>query len=80
LNDGYLTVNADPVQTKVYNDTVDLDIRFMKARSTPLTVLYLKGNDVTNDKVVMREIRTKAGPKIQQRVIDTQCARNWAAG
>jgi len=27
LNDGYLTFNADPVQTKIYNDTVDLDMR-----------------------------------------------------
>src|SRR5579875_129060 len=27
LNDGYLTYNADPVQTRIHNDTVDLDIR-----------------------------------------------------
>ncbi|RYD85084.1 MAG: outer membrane protein assembly factor BamA, partial [Sphingobacteriales bacterium] len=27
LNDGYLTYNADPVQTRIYGDTVDIDIR-----------------------------------------------------
>ena len=52
------------MQTKIYNDTVDLDIRIMKDRNTPLTA-YIKGNDVTNDKVVMREIE-QTGSKIQQ--------------
>src|SRR5579872_302312 len=27
LDNGYLTYSADPVQTKIYNDTVDMDIR-----------------------------------------------------
>eukprot|EP01118_Nematostelium_gracile_P017919 TRINITY_DN77_c0_g4_i2.p2 TRINITY_DN77_c0_g4~~TRINITY_DN77_c0_g4_i2.p2 ORF type:complete len:404 (-),score=101.17 TRINITY_DN77_c0_g4_i2:1914-3125(-) len=27
LNDGYLTFNVDPVQTKIYSDTVDLEMR-----------------------------------------------------
>jgi len=66
LNDGYLTYNADPVQTKIYNDTVDLDIRVYEGPQYTINRVILKGNDVTNDKVVMREIRTKPGQKFNK--------------
>ena len=32
LNDGYLTFNVDPVQTKIYGDTIDLEIRMYEGR------------------------------------------------
>jgi outer membrane protein insertion porin family len=66
LNDGYLTYNADPVQVKVYNDTVDLDIRVYEGPQYTINRVSLKGNDVTNDKVVMREIQTKPGQKFNK--------------
>jgi len=66
LNDGYLTFNADPVQTKIYNDTVDLDMRVYEGPQYTINRVILKGNDVTNDKVVMREIRTKPGQKFNK--------------
>ncbi len=61
LDNGYLTYNADPVQTSIHNDTVDLDIRIYEGPRYTLNRIILKGNDVTNDKVVRREIRTKPG-------------------
>ncbi|MBS1527971.1 MAG: outer membrane protein assembly factor BamA, partial [Bacteroidetes bacterium] len=61
LDNGYLTYSADPVQTRVYNDTVDLDIRIYEGPQYTLNRIILKGNDVTNDKVVRREIRTIPG-------------------
>jgi len=61
LDNGYLTYNADPVQTRIHNDTVDLDIRIYEGPRYTLNRIILKGNDVTNDKVVRREIRTKPG-------------------
>ncbi|MFD0767186.1 outer membrane protein assembly factor BamA [Mucilaginibacter lutimaris] len=69
LNDGYLTFNADPVQTRVYNDTVDLDIRIYEGPQYTINRVILKGNDVTNDKVVMREIRTKPGQKFNKELL-----------
>src|ERR1700753_2911052 len=66
LDGGYLTYNADPVQTKIYNDTVDLDIRIYEGPQYTINRVILKGNDVTNDKVVMREIRTKPGQKFNK--------------
>jgi len=69
LNDGYLTYTADPVQTKIYNDTVDLDIRVYEGPQYTINRVILKGNDVTNDKVVMREIRTKPGQKFNKELL-----------
>lgn len=69
LNDGYLTYQADPVQTRVYNDTVDLDIRVYEGPQYTINKVILKGNDVTNDKVVMREIRTKPGQRFNKALL-----------
>ncbi|GGH03415.1 outer membrane protein assembly factor BamA [Mucilaginibacter phyllosphaerae] len=69
LNDGYLTFNADPVQTRIHNDTVDLDIRIYEGPQYTINRVILKGNDVTNDKVVMREIRTKPGQKFNKELL-----------
>ena len=69
LNDGYLTYQADPVQTKIYNDTVDLDIRVYEGPQYTINRVILKGNDVTNDKVVMREIMTKPGQKFNKALL-----------
>lgn len=69
LNDGYLTYQADPVQTKIYNDTVDLDIRVYEGPQYTINRVDVKGNDVTNDKVVRREIRTKPGQKFNKALL-----------
>jgi outer membrane protein insertion porin family len=69
LNDGYLTYNADPVQTKIYHDTIDMDIRVYEGPQYTINRVILKGNDVTNDKVVMREIRTKPGQKFNKELL-----------
>jgi outer membrane protein insertion porin family len=66
LDGGYLTYNADPVQTKIYNDTVDLDIRVYEGPQYTINKVDVKGNDVTNDKVVRREIRVKPGQKFNK--------------
>jgi len=69
LDGGYLTYNADPVQTKVYNDTVDLDIRIYEGPQYTINKVDVKGNDVTNDKVVRREIRVKPGQKFNKQLL-----------
>ena len=69
LNDGYLTFQADPVQTQVYGDSVDLEIRMYEGPQYTVNKIILKGNEVTNDKVVMREIRTKPGQKFSKEAI-----------
>jgi outer membrane protein insertion porin family len=69
LNDGYLTFNVDPVQTKIYGDTIDLEIRMYEGPQYTINKIMVKGNDLTNDKVILREIRTKPGQKFSKELI-----------
>lgn len=69
LNDGYLTYQADPVQTKIYNDTIDVDIRMYEGPQYTINRVIIQGNDVTNDKVVRRAIRTLPGQKFSKEAI-----------
>jgi outer membrane protein insertion porin family len=66
LNDGYLTFNVDPVQTKIYSDTVDLEMRIYEGPQYTNNRITIKGNTITNDRVVLREIRTKPGEKFSK--------------
>src|SRR5690606_33229324 len=69
LNDGYLTFTVDPVQTRVYNDTIDLDLRIYEGAQFTINNIILKGNDVTNDRVLLREIHTKPGQKFSKELL-----------
>ena len=66
LDDGYLTFDVNPVQTKIYGDTVDLEMRIYEGPQYTINKVILNGNDLTNDKVVLREIRTKPGQKFSK--------------
>lgn len=69
LNDGYLTYQTDPVQTKIHNDTIDVDLRVYEGPQYTINKVIVKGNEVTNDKVILREIRTKPGQKFSKEAI-----------
>ncbi|SHF83580.1 outer membrane protein assembly factor BamA [Pedobacter caeni] len=66
LNDGYLTFNVDPVQTKIYGDTVDVEIRIYEGPQYTNNRITVKGNTITNDRVVLRDVRTKPGDKFSK--------------
>ncbi|MGY0040504.1 POTRA domain-containing protein [Pedobacter sp. NJ-S-72] len=66
LNDGYLTFNVEPVQTKIYNDTVDLEVRIYEGPQYTNNRITVKGNTITNDRVVLREVRTRPGDKFSK--------------
>ena len=69
LNNGYLTFNVDPVQTRVHGDTIDLELRIFEGPQYTINKVSLKGNEITNDRVVMREIRTKPGQKFSKELV-----------
>ncbi|RAJ28636.1 outer membrane protein assembly factor BamA [Pedobacter cryoconitis] len=66
LNDGYLTFNVEPVQTKIYNDTVDLEVRIYEGPQYTNNRITVKGNTITNDRVVLRAVRTRPGDKFSK--------------
>lgn len=69
LDDGYLTFNSEAVQTRIYNDTIDLNIRIYEGAQYTINRVSVKGNDVTNDRVVLRELATKPGQKFSKAAI-----------
>lgn len=71
MNDGYLTFSIDPEQTRIYNDTIDLNLRVYEGAQYTINNVLIKGNDVTNDRVVLRSIRTKPGQKFSKEAIMT---------
>ncbi len=63
---GYLTFNVNPVKTKIYNDTVDVELQIGEGPQYTNNKISVTGNTITNDKVVLREIRTKPGQKFDK--------------
>ncbi len=61
LDNGYLFFNVDPVEIRVENDSIDIEMRIYEGKQARINKVTLKGNDRTNDNVVIREVRTKPG-------------------
>lgn len=61
MDDGYLFFQVTPVEINVENDSIDLEMRIYEGKQATINRVTVKGNTKTNDKVVMREIRTKPG-------------------
>ncbi len=61
LDNGYLFSRINAVETSADNNTIALEIRIMEDEPASIRKVTIKGNDVTNDHVLYREIRTKPG-------------------
>ncbi len=62
-NNGYLFSTINAVETKVYNDTIDFEIRIQEGKIAYFDHVYVTGNDRTNDHVIYRNLRTRPGQK-----------------
>eukprot|EP00388_Colpodella_angusta_P007047 GDKJ01020235.1.p1 GENE.GDKJ01020235.1~~GDKJ01020235.1.p1 ORF type:complete len:847 (-),score=16.16 GDKJ01020235.1:750-3290(-) len=69
LNDGYLTFNVEPVQTRIHNDTVDVEMRIYEGPQYTINKVSIFGNTITNENVIRREIRTKPGDKFSKELL-----------
>src|SRR5690606_3153410 len=67
--DGYLTFNINPIIKRISNDTIDLEIQVSEGKQYTINNVIVKGNDVTNDRVVLRSIYTKPGQKYSRELI-----------
>ncbi|MGO1245025.1 MAG: outer membrane protein assembly factor BamA [Sphingobacterium sp.] len=68
-NDGYLTFNVQPIIKRIYNDTIDVEIVLSEGKQFTINNVIVKGNDVTNDRVVLRSIYTKPGQKFSREML-----------
>jgi len=65
-DDGYLFFNTDPVETAVYNDTIDYEIRIIEGPQATIKNIRIFGNDRTKEHVIRRELRTIPGEKFSR--------------
>ncbi|MET0635568.1 MAG: POTRA domain-containing protein [Chitinophagaceae bacterium] len=61
MDDGYLFFRVDPVETAVYNDTIDHEIRITEGPQARIKTVTISGNERTKDHVIRRELRTVPG-------------------
>ncbi|WP_282036734.1 BamA/OMP85 family outer membrane protein [Saccharicrinis aurantiacus] len=61
MNNGYLFSNIQPIEVRVYGDTIDLEMRIYEGKQATINNIVINGNTKTHEHVVRREIRTKPG-------------------
>ncbi len=66
MDDGYLFFRVDPIETAVYNDTIDFEIRMQEGPQATIGKIEISGNDKTKDYVIRRELRTIPGEKFSR--------------
>jgi outer membrane protein insertion porin family len=60
-DDGYLSFNAQPVETLIEPDSIDIEVRMYEGKQYRVGRVIVVGNTKTNDHVIYREIRTRPG-------------------
>ena len=60
-DNGYLFFQLYPVETNIQNDSVDVEIRISEGKQATIGNVVINGNDLTNEKVVRRQIYTRPG-------------------
>jgi outer membrane protein insertion porin family len=66
MDDGYLFFGVTPIETKVENDSIDIEIRIVERTQAVYNKIIIKGNTKTSDHVILRELRTRPGQKFSR--------------
>jgi len=66
LDDGYLFFHIEPVETAVYNDTIDFEIHMTEGPQATIKNVTIAGNEKTKEYVIRRELRTIPGEKFSR--------------
>ncbi len=61
LDNGYLTFNLDPEETRVAEDSIDIRVKVYERNKFVIGQVNIKGNTKTYDKVIRRELMTRPG-------------------
>ena len=60
-NNGYLFSSITPVELRIENDSVDVEMRVYEGEQATIDRVMIKGNNKTNEHVVRRELRVRPG-------------------
>lgn len=61
MDNGYLFFQVTPEEVNVHNDTIDLEMHIYEGTQARVNNVTVTGNDKTNDKIIMRQVRTLPG-------------------
>ena len=60
-DNGYLFFNVQPVEVNIQGDSVDVEMRIVEGKQATLNNIIINGNDLTNERVVRRQVFTRPG-------------------
>ena len=60
-DNGYLFFNLQPVELNIEGDSVDVEMRIVEGKPATLNNIVINGNDLTNERVVRRQVFTRPG-------------------
>ena len=58
---GYLFFNVMPVEVNIDGDSVDVEMRMVEGKPATFNRIVINGNNITNEKIVRRELFTRPG-------------------
>ena len=60
-DNGYLFFNIQPVELNIEGDSVDVEMRIVEGKPATLNNIVINGNDLTNERVIRRQVFTCPG-------------------
>ena len=60
-DNGYLFFNLQPVELNIDGDSVDVEMRVVEGKPATLNNIIINGNDLTNERVIRRQVFTRPG-------------------
>ena len=66
-DNGYLFSRIIPIETRIYKDSIDIEMRVREGKVAVINKVTISGNTRTNDHVVLREMRTRPGQLYSRR-------------
>jgi outer membrane protein insertion porin family len=61
MDNGYLFFSVNPVEVRIEQDSIDLEMRIYEGAQAKISKVLISGNDRTSDHVILRELRTLPG-------------------
>ena len=60
-DNGYLFFQVQPVEINIEGDSVDVEMRIVEGKPATLNNIVINGNDLTNERVIRRQVFTRPG-------------------
>ena len=65
-DNGFLFFRVTPVEVNIQNDSVDVELRISEGKPARLNEVVINGNDLTNERVIRRQVMTRPGYLFRQ--------------